>query len=65
MSCEIIDCKMLFDAIKQKRNRFFLANTILMLEIDDKAKIKIAKYLLKEKDAFVWFMAELKEDNAE
>lgn len=62
MTCEVIDCKMLFDAIKENRNRFYIANLILMLDIGYESKIKVAKHLIKEEDGFDWFMEQLQKD---
>lgn len=62
MTGQVIRCSMMFDAIREKKNRFLIANTILLLDISDNAKIKIAQKLLKEEDAFEWFMEQLEED---
>lgn len=65
MNSQVIDCQMLFDAIREKRNRYWVANVILMLDVGYEAKIRVAKHLLKDKDAFVWFMEQLEEDENE
>ena len=65
MTCEIIRCSLLFDAIREKKSKLWLANTILMLDIRHEAKIKVAEQLLQDEDAFDWFMEQLEEDEKE
>ena len=61
MSCKIIDCKMLFDAIRTKEDDYWKAATIINLDIPYQNKIKLADVMIKKPAAYKWFEVKLDE----
>lgn len=62
MTSNVIRCSMLFDALGEKKSQLWIANTILLLDVSDNVKIKLAQKLVKEEEALEWFMEQLEED---
>ena len=61
MSCEIIDCVKLFDAIKNKKDEWCKAAMVLNLQIPFDNKITTAEKVIKREDVKSWFILKLYE----
>lgn len=59
MSCEIIDCKLLFDAIRNKEDEYWKSGMILTLDIPLRNKYNLGRIILKNKKVFDWFTYKL------
>lgn len=55
----VIDCSMFFDAIRKKKNEYWLAGMILILDISTESKYKIGNKLLKNDEVFDFFVERL------
>lgn len=61
MSCEVIDCIKLFDAIRKKKDEWWKAAMILNLQIPFDNKMKTAEQVIKRNDVKQWFILKLYE----
>lgn len=57
--CKIIDCRFLFDAIRNHEKPLWIAGMILGLDIGVDAKYKLGELLIKNKMAFDWLCYKL------
>lgn len=55
----VVNCQLLFDAIKEKKNDFWIGAMILSLNIKTSNKINVARKLIKNPKIFNWFMFRL------
>lgn len=55
----VIDCSMLFDYIKKRKNQYWIAGMILILDIGVESKYKLGKKLLKNDEVFDFFVERL------
>ena len=61
MSCKIIDCKSLFDAIRNKEDDYWKAACVITLNIPVDNRIKVADAVIKSKSGREWFDEKLYE----
>ena len=57
----VIDCKMLFDAIRQHKDEYWKSAMILNLSIPFANKIKIADNIIVSEKVYDWFLEKLYE----
>ena len=57
----VIDCKMLFDAIRQHKDEYWKSAMILNLSIPFANKIKIADNVIVSEKVYDWFLEKLYE----
>ena len=57
----VIDCKMLFDAIRQRKDEYWKSAMILNLSIPFANKIKTADSVIVSERAYDWFLEKLYE----